>query len=95
MLPKANRDETDGGLWKKAGEILGIGQSTDNADGFSLKPAAQNFAAPPISIHLTFNGPTDAQEVQTAVERAAQTAQRSFADQMAEFTREKERVRYA
>lgn len=94
MLPKESEEGQGGGLWKKAGEILGIG-STDSAGGISSKSAAQNFAAPPISINLTFNGPTDAQEVQTAVERAAQTAQRSFADQMAELMREKERLSYA
>lgn len=81
MLPQERQDEP-GGLWRKAG-------------GISSKSAAQNFAAPPISINLTFNGPTDAQEVQTAVERAAQTAQRSFADQIAELMKEKERLSYA
>ena len=91
------------GLWKRAGEILGVGADTPMEDGAGSASAAggmgmmgvtnriaSSISAPPINIQLTFNGPADAQDVRAAVEDAGQTVQQSFAEQMEAYMSEKD-----
>lgn len=95
------------GLWKRAGEILGVGADTPMEDGAGSASAAggmgmmgvtnriaSSISAPPINIQLTFNGPADAQDVRAAVEDAGQTVQQSFAEQMEAYMSEKGRRAY-
>ena len=97
------------GLWRKAGEILGIGGESKTPNGSSIEtlrlgslgshsaqyveqPAAMN--APPISITLHFNGDHEPNEIRKAVERAGQTVQRTFMEQMEQYNRERGRLAY-
>lgn len=85
------------GLWRRAGEILGMGDDAPAlADESATRTgsARQGFSAPPISISLTFNGPTDAAQVRAAVEDAGQQVQKSFAEQMEEYKRGEARLAY-
>lgn len=84
------------GLWQKAGEILGIGQGNSggaSAGSFS-RGDSYDGSAPPITISLNFYGNADADSVRGAVEKAARSAQDSFAEQMARFRREERRLAY-
>lgn len=97
------------GLWRKAGEILGIGGGANTSNGspaetlrlgsfaphpaqYVEQPAAMN--APPISITLHFNGDHEPNEIRKAVERAGQTVQRTFMEQMEQYNRERGRLAY-
>lgn len=99
------------GLWRKAGELLGIGEedsdaprvsvvrasSADTGDGGSTGSAessVQVMNAPPISITLNFSGNVQPEKVKQAVESAAQTAQKTFAEQMAAYNREMGRLAF-
>lgn len=84
------------GLWQKAGEILGIGQGNSggaSAGSFSRSDSYDG-SAPPITISLNFYGNADADSMRGAVEKAARSAQDSFAEQMARFRREERRLAY-
>ena len=83
------------GLWQKAGEILGIGQGNGgNTSTGSFSRGDSYDSAPPITISLNFYGNADADSVRGAVEKAARSAQESFAEQMARFRREERRLAY-
>ncbi len=82
------------GLWQKAGEILGVGQGAESSIRFG-SPASTSISAPPISINVTINGDTSPDGVREAVLDAGREAQASFAEQIAAFLHEKERVTYA
>ena len=83
------------GLWQKAGEILGIGQgNSDSASTGSFSRGDSYDGTPPININLNFYGNADADSVRGAVEKAARTAQESFAEQMARFRRDERRLAY-
>ena len=92
------------GLWRKAGELLGIGQEDGgeprssvarvSVSGASESGAApttntmQPMNAPPISITLNFSGSIQPEKVKQAVTDAAQTVQKTFAEQMEAYNRE-------
>lgn len=99
------------GLWRKAGELLGIGQedgdaprisvvrasSSDAGDGGSAGSAGssvQVMSAPPISITLNFSGSVQPEKVKQAVTDAAQTVQKTFAEQMEVYNRERRRLAF-
>ena len=48
--------------------------------------------APPISITLNFSGSVQPEKVKQAVESAAQTVQKTFAEQMEAYNRERGRL---
>ena len=50
--------------------------------------------APPISITLHFNGDHEPNDIRKAVERAGQTVQRTFMEQMEQYNRERGRLAY-
>lgn len=87
------------GLWRKAGEILGIGsENPGNASmpagifGGSKESTPMN--APPISISLNFTGSFEPDEIRKAVEKAGQTVQRSFAEEMEKYNMERRRLAF-
>ncbi|WP_314905009.1 phage tail tape measure protein [Selenomonas artemidis] len=88
------------GLWQRAGEILGVGREGKDAaitlprGVFGGGSSEEEFSAPPVTIHCNFYGDTDPTKVKQAVREAGKEAQRSFAECMAEFIRESERVSY-
>ena len=94
------------GLWRKAGEILGVGQGDGDAPrydvtvnrGLTTPPAEpavpQVLNAPPISITLHFNGDTSPEKVKKAVTEAAENVQRTFAEQMEKYNRERGRLAF-
>lgn len=96
------------GLWRKAGEILGIGKAANNGGdspatllpgALAVHPTqlveqAAPMNAPPISITLNINGDTEPNEIRRAVERAGRTVQRSFMEQMEQYNRERGRLAY-
>ena len=83
------------GLWQKAGEILGIGQGNGGSTSTGSFSRGDSYdSAPPITISLNFYGNADADSVRGAVEKAARSAQESFAEQMARFRREERRLAY-
>ncbi|KHM52553.1 hypothetical protein NZ47_04260 [Anaerovibrio lipolyticus] len=96
------------GLWRKAGEILGIGKAANNGGdspatllpgALAVHPTqlveqAAPMNAPPISITLNINGDTEPNEIRRAVERAGRTVQRSFMEQMEAYNRERGRLAY-
>ena len=94
------------GLWRKAGEILGIGRGDGDAPrydvtvnrGLTTPPAEpavpQVLNAPPISITLHFNGDTSPEKVKKAVTEAAENVQRTFAEQMENYNRERGRLAF-
>ena len=84
------------GLWRKAGEILGVGR--DAGDTFlsivgrgGAEPA---MSAPPISITLNFNGDIAPEKVKQAVMDAGRQVQRTFAEQMENYRRERGRLAF-
>lgn len=98
------------GLWRKAGELLGIGQEEGgeprssvtrvSVSGASESGAApttntmQPMNAPPISITLNFSGSVQPEKVKQAVTEAAQTVQKTFAEQMEAYNRERGRLAF-
>ena len=85
------------GLWKKAGEILGIGK-TEGQPNISLAGitgGSPSISLPSINISLNFNGPADAQEVQGAVEQAGRSVQKNISDLLEEYMHELGRRSYA
>ena len=98
------------GLWRKAGELLGIGQEDGgeppssvtrvSVSGASESGAApttntmQPMNAPPISITLNFSGSVQSEKVKQAVTEAAQTVQKTFAEQMEAYNRERGRLAF-
>ena len=98
------------GLWRKAGELLGIGQedggeprssvtrvSVSGASESGVAPTTntmQPMNAPPISITLNFSGSVQPEKIKQAVERAAQTVQKTFAEQMEAYNRERGRLAF-
>lgn len=94
------------GLWHKAGEILGVGRGDGDAPrydvtvnrGLTTPPAEpavpQVLNAPPISITLHFNGDTSPEKVKKAVTEAAENVQRTFAEQMESYNRERGRLAF-
>lgn len=88
------------GLWRQAGEILGVGNDSQPGAGISsglLRGTTESSApmnAPPISISLNFTGSFEPKEIQTAVEKAGQTVQRSFMEQMERYNRERGRLSF-
>ena len=98
------------GLWRKAGELLGIEQEDGgeppssvtrvSVSGASESGAApttntmQQMNAPPISITLNFSGNVQPEKVKQAVESAAQTVQKTFAEQMEAYNRERGRLAF-
>ena len=54
----------------------------------------EKIAPPPIELTLNFYGPAEPVQVSRAVKDAARTVQRSFAEQMEEFQRERGRVAF-
>ena len=84
------------GLWRKAGEILGVGRDTgDTALSIVGRGGAEPaMSAPPISITLNFNGDTAPEKVKQAVTDAGRQVQRTFAEQMENYRRERGRVSF-
>lgn len=88
------------GLWRQAGEILGVGNDSQPGAGISsglLRGTTESSApmnAPPISISLNFTGSFEPKEIRTAVEQAGQTVQRSFMEQMERYNRERGRLSF-
>ena len=56
--------------------------------------AVQQMNAPPISITLNFSGSVQPEKVKQAVESAAQTVQKTFAEQMEAYNRERGRLAF-
>ena len=84
------------GLWRKAGEILGVGK---DAGDISLSIVGRGggepaMSVPPISITLNFNGDTAPEKVKQAVMDAGRQVQRTFAEQMENYRRERGRVSF-
>ena len=50
--------------------------------------------APPISISLNFTGNFEPDEIRKAVEKAGQTVQRSFAEEMEKYNMERRRLAF-
>ena len=87
------------GLWRKAGEILGIGSenpgnATMPAGIFGGTKESTPMNAPPISISLNFTGNFEPDEIRKAVEKAGQTVQRSFAEEMEKYNMERRRLAF-
>jgi hypothetical protein len=86
------------GLWDKAVELLGLNGGGDTTTISNIrneqKSTNSSFTAPAITINLTVNGNTEPEGIKKAVLDAGQQMQRSFEEQMAEFTRRKERLAY-
>lgn len=84
------------GLWRKAGEILGVGRDTgDTSLSIVGRGGAEPaMSAPPISITLNFNGDTAPEKVKQAVMDAGRQVQRTFAEQMENYRRERGRVSF-
>lgn len=87
------------GLWRKAGEILGIGGETTgntpmSAGIFGGSKESTPMNAPPISISLNFTGNFEPDEIRKAVEKAGQTVQRSFAEEMEKYNMERRRLAF-
>lgn len=84
------------GLWRKAGEILGVGRDTgDTSLSIVGRGGAEPaMSAPPISITLNFNGDTEPEKVKQAVMDAGRQVQRTFAEQMENYRRERGRVSF-
>lgn len=84
------------GLWRKAGEILGVGRDTGDT---SLSIVGRGggepaMSVPPISITLNFNGDTAPEKVKQAVMDAGRQVQRTFAEQMENYRRERGRLAF-
>ncbi len=84
------------GLWRKAGEILGVGRDTgDTSLSIVGRSGAEPvISAPPISITLNFNGDTAPEKVKQAVMDAGRQVQRTFAEQMENYRRERGRLAF-
>ena len=87
------------GLWRKAGEILGIGSENPGnapmpAGIFGGTKESTPMNAPPISISLNFTGNFEPDEIRKAVEKAGQTVQRSFAEEMEKYNMERRRLAF-
>lgn len=84
------------GLWRKAGEILGVGRDTgDTSLSIVGRGGAEPaMSAPPISITLNFNGDTAPEKVKQAVMDAGRQVQRTFAEQMENYRRERGRLAF-
>lgn len=87
------------GLWRKAGEILGIGSENPGnapmpAGIFGGTRESTPMNAPPISISLNFTGNFEPDEIRKAVEKAGQTVQRSFAEEMEKYNMERRRLAF-
>ena len=87
------------GLWRKAGEILGIGSENPGnapmpAGIFGGTKESTPMNAPPISISLNFTGKFEPDEIRKAVEKAGQTVQRSFAEEMEKYNMERRRLAF-
>ena len=84
------------GLWRKAGEILGVGRDTgDTSLSIVGRGGAEPaMSAPPISITLNFNGDTAPEKVKQAVMDAGRQVQRTFAEQMENYRRERGRLTF-
>lgn len=84
------------GLWRKAGEILGVGRDTgDTSLSIVGRGGAEPaMSAPPISITLNFNGDTAPETVKQAVMDAGRQVQRTFAEQMENYRRERGRLAF-
>lgn len=87
------------GLWRKAGEILGIGSENPGnapmpAGIFGGSKESTPINAPPISISLNFAGSFEPDEIRKAVEKAGQTVQRSFAEEMERYNMERRRLAF-
>ena len=93
------------GLWRKAGEILGVGRDDDaqryavtvnrGAGAQSVEQAVpQALNVPPISITLHFNGDVQPDKVKKAVTEAAGKVQQTFAEQMESYNRERGRLAF-
>ena len=84
------------GLWRKAGEILGVGRDTGDTplSVVGRGGAEPAMSAPPISITLNFNGDTAPEKVKQAVMDAGRQVQRTFAEQMENYRRERGRLTF-
>lgn len=84
------------GLWRKAGEILGVGRDTGDTplSIVGRGGAEPAMSAPPISITLNFNGDTAPEKVKQAVMDAGRQVQRTFAEQMENYRRERGRLAF-
>ena len=84
------------GLWRKAGEILGVGRDTGDTplSIVGRGGAEPAMSAPPISITLNFNGDTAPEKVKQAVMDAGRQVQRTFAEQMENYRRERGRLTF-
>jgi len=99
------------GLWRKAGELLGVGQDDGDVSRSSvarvnlsgantsntvsaMNSSVQPMNAPPISITLNFSGSVQPEKVKQAVTEAAQTVQKTFAEQMEAYNRERGRLAF-
>ena len=84
------------GLWRKAGEILGVGRDTGDTplSIVGRGGAEPTMSAPPISITLNFNGDTAPEKVKQAVMDAGRQVQRTFAEQMENYRRERGRLAF-
>ena len=84
------------GLWRKAGEMLGMGsgEGTINLGGTTINNDTGTAPALAINFSMNFYGPTEPQQVQKAVESAGRKLQESFAEKMAAFNHERRRLAY-
>lgn len=87
------------GLWRMAGEILGVGGANAKSSvaipsGTTTEQLSQTIAAPPIEITLNIYGENDPGAIRSAVEKAGQAVQRSFAEQMEQYNKERGRLAF-
>ena len=83
------------GLWEKAGQMLGITNKKEGSLTTTTETAATAAGAPPISIVQNFYGKVDAEEVKGAAAAGVEEGQKSFSENMREYTAAKERVSFA
>lgn len=82
-------------LWQQAGEMLGMTGREENAFATGIANTTTPSAAPQISIVQNFYGKADTEEVRNAAAEGAAEGQKSFAENMREYTAAKERVSFA
>ncbi len=82
------------GLWRQAGEMLGIGTGNTLGDVSVAPGGSQSVTAPPINITINVNGDASGSEIKNAVLDAGRRVQQSFAEQMAMFAHERGRVSF-
>lgn len=89
QLPKAGGiTDGDGGFVTRVKDLLG------SLTGGATSITNNTTQAPSITLNMNFYGPTDAEDVKQAGEQAGRAVQRSFAEEMAAYERERRRRSY-